>query len=133
MEQQIEAQGLLDFRIKAKAKQAAKLVELREALVAAGCRTTAEQAVALGVSRPTAWALLNRDKRAGPSAVVIKRILASRNLPPAARRKVQEYIEEKIAGLYGHHPGRTRWFRDQFHIPAPAEKRNKGGGQIQWR
>jgi len=33
---------------------------------------------------------LNRDKRAGPSAKVIKRILSSPNVPPAVRRKVEE-------------------------------------------
>ena len=98
----------------AKARQASKLAEIREALVAAGCDTAAKQATALGVSRPTAWALLNRDKRAGPSAMIIKRILSSPNLPPAARRKVEEYVEEKIAGLYGHSQDRRRWFRDQF-------------------
>jgi hypothetical protein len=58
--------------------------------------------------------VLNRDKRAGPSAKVLKRILSSPILPPAARRKIEEYIEEKISGLYGHGKGRTQWFRDQF-------------------
>ena len=33
---------------------------------------------------------------------------------PAARRKVKKYINEKIAGLYGHSDDRKRWFRDQF-------------------
>ena len=98
----------------AKARQASKLAEIREALVAAGYDTTAKQAAALGVSRPTGWALLNRDKRAGPSAMIIKRILSSPSLPPAARRKVEEYIKEKSGGLYGHSGTRTQAFRDQF-------------------
>jgi hypothetical protein len=51
----------------------------REALVAAGCDTTAKQAAALGLLRPTAWAVLNRDRRVGPSAKIIKRILSSPN------------------------------------------------------
>src|SRR5262249_49802783 len=76
--------------------------------------TTDKQAGILGVGRSTAWALLNRDKRAGPSSIIIKRILASPKLPLAVRRKVNEYIEEKIAGLYGHRDDRRRWFRDQF-------------------
>jgi len=46
--------------------------------------------------------------------MVIKRILSSPSLPPAARRKVEEYVAEKIAGLYGHSEGRVRWFGDQF-------------------
>ena len=99
---------------KAKARQVEKLAEIRESLVAAGYDTTAKQAAALGVPRPTAWAVLNRDKRVGPSSVIIKRILSSPNLPPVARRKVEEYVEEKIAGLYGHSGRSVRWFGDQF-------------------
>ena len=49
---------------RAKARQAAKLAEIREALIAAGCDTTAKQASVLGVGRSTAWALLNLDKSA---------------------------------------------------------------------
>jgi hypothetical protein len=105
-----------------KARQASKLAEIRDALVAAGYDTTARQAAALGVSRPTAWALLNRDKRAGPSSIIIKRILSAPNLPPAVRRKVEEYVEEKIAGLYGHTEHRRRWFREQIsELRLPAE------------
>ena len=99
---------------RAKARQASKLAEIREALIAAGCDTTAKQASVLGVGRSTAWALLNLDKRAGPTAIVIKRILSSPNLPPVARRKVEQYVEEKISGLYGHSERRTRAFRDQL-------------------
>jgi hypothetical protein len=102
--------------LRAKRRQASKLKEIREALVADGFDSAGKQAIALGVSRPTAWALLNRDKRAGPSAMIIKRILSSPSLPPAARRKVEEYVAEKIAGLYGHHKDRIRWFRDQFAL-----------------
>jgi hypothetical protein len=46
--------------------------------------------------------------------MIIKRILSAPNLPPAARRKVEEYVEEKIAGLYGHTVHRRRWFREQI-------------------
>ena len=119
-----------DLRLKAKTKQASKLAEIRGALLAAGHNTTAEQAAALGVCRSTAWALLNRDKRAGPSAVVIKRILSSPNLPPAARRKVEEYIEQKISGLYGHREDRRRWFRHQFPAFASAEKETCAGSPV---
>src|SRR5262249_20631631 len=91
-----------------------KLAEIREALIADGFDSAGKQASALGISRPTAWALLNRDKRTGPSSVIIKRILSSPNLPPGARRKVEEYVEEKVAGLYGHGLHRRRWFRDQM-------------------
>ena len=104
--------------LRAKRRQASKLKEIREALIADGFDSAGKQAIALGVSRPTAWALLNRDKRTGPSAMIIKRILLSPSLPPAARRKVEEYVAEKIAGLYGHSEGRVRWFGDQFASPS---------------
>ena len=76
--------------------------------------TAAKQAAVLGVGRSTAWALLNLDKRAGPTAIVIKRILSSPNLPAVARRKVEEYVKEKSRGLYGHSEPRTEAFSDQF-------------------
>ena len=50
----------------------------------------------------TAWVLFNLDKRAGPSATVIKRILSSPRLAPLARRKIEEYVGEKSRGLCGH-------------------------------
>ena len=92
----------IDFRLEAKEKQALKLTEIREALVTAGYDTTAKQAAVLGVGRSTAWWLLNHDKRAGPSAKVIKRILSSPQIPKRVRRKVEQYIEDKIRGRYGH-------------------------------
>jgi hypothetical protein len=61
-----------------------------------GYDTTAKQAAVLGVCRATAWVVLNRDKRAGPSAKVIKRILSSPTVPPSVRRKNEEYIEDRI-------------------------------------
>jgi hypothetical protein len=84
--------------------------------VAAGFDTVAKQAMVLGVTRSTTWVLFNRDKRVGPSAKIIKCILSSPNLPAAARRRVEEYIKEKIDGVYGHSEVRRRWFRDQFHF-----------------
>ena len=97
-----------------KEKQALKLAEIREALVTAGYNTTAKQAAVLGVGRSTAWWLLNRDKRAGPSAKVIKRILLSPQVPKKVRLKVEQYVKEKIHGLYGHSEQRTQWFGAQF-------------------
>lgn len=113
----------LVLRSRAKRRQASKLAEVRGALVAAGFDSAAKQAIVLGVARPTAWALLNRDKRAGPSAKIIKRILSSPNLPAAVRRRVEEYIEEKIDGVYRHSEARRRWFRDQFHIRTQTKTR----------
>ena len=105
----------IDFQLDAKEKQALKLAEIRQALVAAGYVTTAKQAAVLGVGRSTAWWLLNRDKRAGPSAKVIKRILVSPQVPKKVRLKVAQYVEEKVRGIYGHSEQRAQRFGDQFH------------------
>ena len=108
-----------DFQLEAKARQTAKLAEIHEALVAAGCDTTVKQAAVLGIGRSTAWVLLNRDKRAGPSAKVIKRILSSPQVPMSARQKIEQYVEEKVCGLYGHSETATRSFGNQFQHLGP--------------
>ena len=117
---------LTDLQLDAKARQAAKIEEVRRALIVAGYRTTAEQAFVLGINRSTAWALLNHDRRAGPSAIVLKRILLSQNLPQTVRRKVEEYIKEKSVGRYAHDKRRVRLFRDQF--PTIAFRDNEAAG-----
>jgi len=99
---------------RAKARQVKKLAEIRAALVAAGCDTTSKQAAVFGLRRSTTYALLHLDKRAGPTAKVIKRILSSPDLPYHVRRKFEEYVEEKIVGLYGHSDARTRAFHAEF-------------------
>jgi DNA-binding CsgD family transcriptional regulator len=105
----------IDLQLGPKERQALKLAEIREALVAAGYDTTAKQAAILGIGRSTAWWLLNHDKRAGPSAKVIKRILLSPQIPKRVRRKVEQYVEEKVRGIFGHSEQRTQWFSEQFH------------------
>ena len=96
---------------RAKARQISKLADIRAALIAAGCDTTTKQAAVFGFRRSTTWALLNQAKRAGPTATTIKRILSSPRLPPPARQKFEEYVEEKIAGRYGHSEPSVRAFR----------------------
>ena len=96
---------------RAKARQTSKLAEIRRALIAAGCDTTAKQAAVLGICRSTTWALLNSDKRAGPSAIIIKRILSSPILPVGVRLRFEEYVEDKIQGRYGHSERRAHAFR----------------------
>ena len=100
-----------------KARQAAKLAEIRAALIAAGFDTTAKQATVLGLGRSTAWAFLNRDEKTGGTAKVIKRILASPDLPTAVRRKVEEYVSEKSSGLYGHTERQVKTFRHKLRKP----------------
>ena len=97
---------LTDLQLEAKARQAAKIEEVRRALIVAGYRTTAEQAFVLGVNRSTAWALLNRARRAGPSAVVLKRILSSQNLPQDSATKGRR-ISSRRRALAGTHMTRA--------------------------
>jgi hypothetical protein len=85
-----------------KARQAAKIREIGEALAIAGIRTLDERAMALGLSRSTTWTILKGShKGSGLSATLINRMLAAPRLPPLVRAKILEYIEEKTAGLYG--------------------------------
>jgi hypothetical protein len=112
-----------DFQLAAKERQASKLAEIREALAAAGFDTTAKQAAVLGVCRSTAWVVLNRDKKIGPSANIIKRILSALKLPPAARRKVEEYVEERISGLFGHTEGGVPFVSRRVSYPSSRKRR----------
>ena len=103
-----------EHRAEAKARQALKLGEFRAALIDCGFDTVAKQAAVLGLLRSTTWVVLHDDKRAGPSASVIKRILSSPSLPRVARRKIEEYVREKSRGLYGHSQRRAQAFRERF-------------------
>ena len=86
-----------------KARQAAKLREVGEALRAAGFSTLDQQADALALCRSTAWTVLQANHKAsGLSAAVIKRMLAAPRLPATVRETLLEYVREKAAGLYGH-------------------------------
>src|SRR5262245_49188547 len=85
-----------------RARLAKKLAELRHALVSAGFDTTDKQAAVLGISRATAWVVLNRDHKTGPSTKVVKRILSSAKIPAIMRRRLEEYVVDKGLGLYGH-------------------------------
>ena len=94
-----------------KARQSAKIIELKQALVDAGLVVLDQQAEVLGLSRSTTWTILKGNhKGSGLSAAVINRILASRQLPPLVRVKVLEYVEEKAAGCYSHSSSVRRKF-----------------------
>jgi len=108
-----------------KAKESAKIAELEQVLIEAGFVALDAQAVALGIWRSTAWTILRRKQKvSGLSAATIKRMLRSPHLPASARRVIQEYIEQKCAGEFGHSKSRLRLFRAQ--IGKPSE--NKGMG-----
>jgi hypothetical protein len=86
-----------------KARQCAKLRKLRQALLDVGLQSIDQQAIALGLRRSTAWAVLQGNHKAsGLSAAIVGRMMASPNLPQSARAVLVEYIQEKSAGLYGH-------------------------------
>ena len=100
-----------------KARQCAKIAELRQVLLRAGYPSLDKQASALGLSRSTTWAVLQAShKSSGLSGSVIKRMLRSRDLPPAARQWIEEYVAEKLAGTYGHGRKPLRIFRAQVDL-----------------
>jgi predicted DNA-binding transcriptional regulator AlpA len=94
-----------------KARQSCKIRELGDALITAGFLTLDEQARALGLSRSTAWAVLKANhKTSGLAAGTINQMLSSPELPPRARGTILTYVDEKLAGLYGHNKTQLRRF-----------------------
>jgi len=117
---------------KPKVRQRAKIAEIRVALVEAGVVELNEQAAALGLSRSTAWSILQPShKSSGLEARTISRILRSPRLPGPARQRMFEYIQEKVGGLYGHTERRRREFakclmatlRNEFKIERRAPRK----------
>ena len=78
-----------------KARQSAKIAELRKILEQAGYRSVSEQAVVLGLSRSTTWALSKANHKASG---VSGSIMRSTGLPIAVRQWIDEYVGEKLAG-----------------------------------
>jgi hypothetical protein len=102
---------------KMKRRQSSKIRELAQAVKSAGFLTLDKQAKALGLSRSTAWTIRKASHKAsGLSASIINRMLAAPDLPPLARSKILEYIEEKAAGLYGGSRSQRRKFAARLSI-----------------
>jgi hypothetical protein len=100
-----------------KARQSSKIRELAEAVKFAGFLTLDEQAKALGLFRSTAWTIRKASHKAsGLSASIINRMLAAPELPPLARTKIREYVEEKATGLYGGSRSQRRKFAARLSI-----------------
>jgi hypothetical protein len=100
----------LPLTTRMKTRQSSKIRELAEAVESAGFLTLDEQAKALGLSRSTAWTIRKAiHKASGLSASIINRMLAAPELPPLARTKVLEYVEEKAGGLYGSRSQRCKF------------------------
>ena len=94
-----------------KTRPTSRIRELGAALAADGLVTLDEQARALGLSRSTAWAVLKANHKAsGLAAATISRMLSSPELPTHVRATILTYVEEKLAGLYGHNKKQLRRF-----------------------
>src|SRR6267154_2187411 len=105
-----------------KSKQCTRIGELRQALMASGFHTLGEQARALGLGRSTTWALLRANHKAsGLSATLINRMWVASQLPAPVRAKILQYVEEKIAGTYGHNVKQRRKFTQQLSIGATRQ------------
>jgi hypothetical protein len=114
---QARTQRPLPLAARMKARQSSKIRELAEAIKSAGFLTLDEQAKALGLSRSTAWTIRKASHKAsGLSASIINRMLAAPDLPPLARTKILEYVEEKSAGLYGGSRSQRRKFAARLSI-----------------
>jgi len=107
-----------------KARQASKIREIRGALIDAGFVALDKQAEVLGLSRSTAWNLLNGTyKSSGLSVTIINRMLAAPRLPPLVRTKILEYVQEKTTGRYGDSNVKLRRFSCRL-VGSGAETRN---------
>ena len=86
-----------------RALQAAKIREIGRALSAAGYEDIDSQAEALGLALSTTWTVLQGNhKHSGLTAAVIHQMLKSEKLPASVRRKIIEYVLEKLSGHHGH-------------------------------
>jgi len=119
---------------KLKARQRSKIAEIRLALVQAGLVTLNEQAAALGLSRSTAWSILKSGhKNSGLEARTISRILRSPRLPGPVRKRILEYMQEKIEGFYGHTERRRREFAKCLMAAVLDEFKSSDEGQEEQR
>ena len=111
-----------------KARQASKIQELGEALVACGVLSLDEQAKALGLCRSTTWTILRANHKAsGLSARTINRMLAAPQLPAPVRIKIFEYIDEKTAGLYGNSRAKIGKFVGRLSLQIMQDRQTEAG------
>ena len=73
-----------------------RLQDIGDALVAAGYTSLDEQAKALGVTRSTAWNIVNgKNKLDRLARKTTKRILADPETPPSVRAIIRQYLAER--------------------------------------
>jgi hypothetical protein len=86
-----------------KLRQNVRIYDLGATLVESGFITLDEQSTALGLPRSTTWTIVSGNHKAsGLSAAIIIRLLSAPHLPALVRIKLLTYVDEKLAGLYGH-------------------------------
>ena len=103
---------LVRTREAGRARQAAKIKELRKVLLALGYSTLSQQAAVLGLKRPTVWAIFKSEHtRGGLSSNTVRQLLAAKAAPQEVKRVIRQYVSEKLAGVYGHNPSALRLFR----------------------
>jgi hypothetical protein len=125
---QTAVQVRLEIKAKeAKARQVTKIRALGDALTASGLFKLDEQTRALGLSRSSAWAILQANHKAsGLTAATINRMLSSPELPPIARTTILTYVEEKLAGLYGHNKEQLSRFKAALLRPIAVTRSTAG-------
>src|ERR1043165_8303493 len=95
----------------AKARQSEKIKEISLALASVGYTTLDTQAQALGLCRSTTWTLIKScHKASGLSAHLINQMLASPRLPPSVRERIDEYVQDRLEGKFGHNRIQIRKF-----------------------
>jgi hypothetical protein len=86
-----------------KEQQTAKIEQIRRALFEEGVYGLNQQAGVLGLPRSTAWTVITAShKNSGLSIKTVKRMLSSSTLPMKVRAILDEYVDEKSRGWYGH-------------------------------
>ena len=97
-----------------RAMQRSKIREFRQALVKAGSHARSASGEPGAGAKHRLDDFAGNHKHSGLSAAIIKRMLSSQQLPPPARKILLEYVEEKLAGAYGHNQTQLRRFRERL-------------------
>jgi hypothetical protein len=116
-----------------KLRQNVRILDLGAALFESGFITLDEQSTALGLPRSTTWTIVSGNHKAsGLSAPIIIRMLSAPHLPELVRIKLLTYVDEKLAGLYGHNRAQRIRFAAHFSsmgstsVPSPDDVRRRG-------
>src|SRR5690242_9270093 len=108
----------------AKDRQSEKIKEISHTLAMVGYTTLDRQAQALGLCRSTTWTLVKSGHKAsGLSAHLINQMLASPRLPPPVREKIDEYVQDRLEGKFGHNRSQIRKFAWRLGVELPPGAR----------